>query len=222
MKVPFFFAWIDRLPAPVKLSMLGRKFKPFPESNVTTVIEFLSSRRSVTAKTMPVGKVDPSHLDRILTAGIRVPDHGALKPWKLVVITGEARARLDREVIHAEFIAENPDVKPEVEAVETSRLQRADVVIAVLSTPVEHPKINVWEMQLSAGAVCTTLLYAAQSFDYAAQWLTEWYAYSDRMLTALGGRPGTDRIAGFIYIGEKIKPPIERTRPDPEKVIARL
>jgi len=38
------------------------------------------------------------------------------------------------------------------------------VVIAVLSTPVEHPKIDVWEMQLSAGAVCTTLLYAAQSF----------------------------------------------------------
>ena len=34
------------------------------------------------------------------------------------------------------------------------------------------------------------------------------------MLTELGGRPGTDRIAGFIYIGEKIKPPIERTRPD--------
>ena len=186
------------------------------------VISFLSTRRSVTAKTMAVGQVDPTHLDAILTAGIRVPDHGALKPWKLVVITGEARARLDREVIHAEFIAENPDVKPEVEAVETGRLQRADVVIAVLSTPVEHPKINVWEMQLSAGAVCTTLLYAAQSFDYAAQWLTEWYAYSDRMLTALGGRPGTDRIAGFIYIGEKIKPPIERTRPDPEKVIARL
>ena len=43
------------------------------------VISFLSTRRSVTAKTMEVGKVDPAHLDAILTAGIRVPDHGALK-----------------------------------------------------------------------------------------------------------------------------------------------
>ena len=128
----------------------------------------------------------------------------------------------DADIIHAEFAAANPDAKPEVEEIEKGRLQRADVVIAVLSTPVEHPKIDVWEMQLSAGAVCTTLLYAAQSFGYAAQWLTEWYAYSDRMLTELGGRPGTDRIAGFIYIGEKIKPPIERTRPDPDKVITRL
>ena len=179
------------------------------------VISFLSTRRSVTAKTMAVGTVDPDHLEAILTAGIRVPDHGALKPWKLVVISGDARERLDREIIHAEFRAENPDAKPEVEAVETGRLQRSDVVIAVLSTPVEHPKIDEWEMWLSAGAVCTTLLYAAQ-------WLTEWYAYNDRMLEALGGRVGIDRIAGFIYIGEKIKPPIERTRPDPDKVIARL
>ena len=186
------------------------------------VVSFLSTRRSVTAKTMAVGTVDPAHLEAILNAGIRVPDHGALKPWKLVVISGAARERLDREIIHAEFRAENPDAKPEVEAVETGRLQRSDVVIAVLSTPVEHPKIDVWEMQLSAGAVCTTLLYAAQSYGYAAQWLTEWYAYNDRMLEALGGRVGTDRIAGFIYIGEKIKPPIERTRPDPDKVISRL
>ena len=189
---------------------------------MSSVIEFLSTRRSVTAKTMQPGKVNPDHLDQILTAGIRVPDHGALKPWKLVVITGEARARLDADVIHAEFMAENPDAKPEVDAVETGRLQRAHVVIAVLSSPVEHPKIDVWEMQLSAGAVCTTLLYAAQSFGYAAQWLTEWYAYSDRMLTELGGTPGHDRIAGFIYIGEKVKPPMERTRPIPETVITRL
>ena len=138
------------------------------------------------------------------------------------MISGAARARLDSEIIYAEFTEANPNAKPEIEEIEKGRLQRADVVIAVLSTPVEHPKIDVWEMQLSAGAVCTTLLYAAQSLGYAAQWLTEWYAYSDRMLTELGGRPGVDRIAGFIYIGEKIKPPVERTRPDPNKVITRL
>ena len=178
------------------------------------VIEFLQTRRSVTAKTMARGRVDPTHLDQILTAGIRVPDHGALKPWRLVVIAGEARRRLDETVILAEFEAANPEARPEVTAIEQGRLQRADVVIAVLSSPVEHPSINEWEMHLSAGAVCTTLLYAAQSFGYAAQWLTEWYAYNDRTGRAWR-QAGLDRIAGFIYIGEKIKNPMERTRPDP-------
>lgn len=189
---------------------------------IPQIIDFLSTRRSVTAKTMQAGKVDADHLTQILQAGIRVPDHGALKPWKLVVISGEAREKLDREVIHAEFIAANPDASPEVEAIERGRLVRADVVIAVISSPVEHAKIVPWEMYLSAGAVCTTLLYAAQSFGYAAQWLTEWYAYNDRMLEALGGDVGNDQIAGFIYIGKKVKVPMERTRPDPAKVITYL
>ena len=63
------------------------------------------------------------------------------------------------------------------------------------SLPVEHPKIEEWEA-CCPPCVCTTLLYAAQSFGYAVQWLTEWYAYNERMLTALGGTPGHDRIAG--------------------------
>jgi len=66
------------------------------------------------------------------------------------------------------------------------------------------------------------LLYAAQSLDYAAQWLTEWYAYNDSLLRKLGGVPGKDRIAGFIYIGEKTSAPIERTRPEFDSVVSYL
>lgn len=183
------------------------------------VISFLTSRRSVTAKNMAPGQVSDADLDAILTAGLRVPDHGALKPWKLVVLQGDIRKKLDEEVILAEFMRANPDAEDKFIAIETARLQRAHTVIAVLSSPVEHPKIVEWEMALSAGAVCTTLLYAAQSMGYAAQWLTEWYAYNDAMLTRLGGVVGHDRIAGFIYIGEKVKDPMERTRPDRDEVV---
>ena len=186
------------------------------------VISFLTSRRSVTAKNMAPGQVSDTDLDAILTAGLRVPDHGALKPWRLLVLQGDIRKTLDEEVILAEFMRANPDAEDKFIAIETARLQRAHTVIAVLSSPVEHPKIVEWEMALSAGAVCTTLLYAAQSMGYAAQWLTEWYAYNDAMLTRLGGVVGHDRIAGFIYIGEKVKDPMERTRPNRDDVVRYL
>ena len=184
-----------------------------------TVISFLTSRRSVTAKNMAPGQVSDTDLDAILTAGLRVPDHGALKPWRLLVLQGDIRKTLDEEVILAEFMRANPDAEDKFIEIEKNRLQRAHTVIAVLSSPVEHPKIIAWEMALSAGAVCTTLLYAAQSMGYAAQWLTEWYAYNDAMLARLGGVAGHDRIAGFIYIGEKVKAPMERTRPDLDEVV---
>lgn len=185
-------------------------------------LDFLKTRRSVTAKKMARGNVTEDHLRQILEAGIRVPDHGALKPWKLRVIKGATQKRLDEEVIFAEFIKANPDASAETQSIEKNRFQRADTVIAVISSPVEHKSITEWEMHLSAGAVCTTLLYAAQSLDYAAQWLTEWYAYNDNLLRELGGVPGKDRIAGFIYIGEKTSTPIERTRPDFDSVVSYL
>jgi len=96
------------------------------------------------------------------------------------------------------------------------------IILAVISTPVDHPKIPTWEMTLSSGAVCMNLLSCAQSLGYAAQWLTEWYAYNDKMLEYLGGRAKIDRISGFIYLGHKVEEPNERRRPDPKAIISYL
>ena len=183
------------------------------------VIKFLQSRRSITAKNMICNKVNEDDLEDILSCGIRVPDHGALNPWELIVINGNAKLRLGNDILAKEYHLNNPEASVDDINFERSRLCRASVVIAVLFKPVSHPKIPFWEMQLSSGAVCSNLLIAAQSLGYAAQWLTEWYAYNNLMIKELGGNPDTDKIAGFIYIGDKDKTPIERRRPIKEKVI---
>jgi nitroreductase len=183
------------------------------------VIKFLQSRRSITAKNMICNQVTEDDLDDILSCGVRVPDHGALNPWELIVIKGDAKLRIGNDILAKEYHLNNPEASVDDINFERSRLCRASVVIAVLFKPVSHPKIPFWEMQLSSGAVCSNLLIAAQSLGYAAQWLTEWYAYNNSMIKELGGNPDTDKIAGFIYIGDKDKTPIERRRPSKEKVI---
>ena len=52
-------------------------------------------------------------------------------------------------MILKEFLRENPNASEKEIEIESSRLQRGGVVLVVLSTPVEHPKIPKWEMQLS-------------------------------------------------------------------------
>ncbi len=180
---------------------------------------FYSKRRSVLARKMSSSPIKDEDLKIILNAGIRVPDHGALNPWKIVVIKGEKLKIIDEEIILSEYKRENPSSSEQNLQIESKRLQRASVVLAVLSTPVDHPKIPDWEMVLSSGAVCMNLLSCAQSLGYAAQWLTEWYAYNDKMLKYLGGRLNIDKISGFIYLGHKVEEPTERRRPDPEKVV---
>ena len=183
------------------------------------VINFLKTRRSVTAKNMSSGFVADDDLSDILSCGIRVPDHGALSPWLITVIKDKARNRIGNEILAREFEARNTEASEEEIDFERNRFLRASVVVGVLFKPVSHPKIPLWEMELSAGAVCSNILTAAQSLGYAAQWLTEWYSYNENMIKELGGNPQTDKIAGFIYIGNKDKEPIERRRPLKEKVI---
>ena len=180
---------------------------------------FFSQRRSVLARKMSPKKIPDEDLKKILEAGIRVPDHGALNPWKITVISGEKLKFIDEGIILKEFKKENPEASEIQLETESKRLQRASTILVVLSTPVEHPKIPEWEMTLSSGAVCMNLLSCAQSMGYAAQWLTEWYAYNNKVLEYLGCRPDIDKISGFIYLGHKNEEPNERRRPDPKKVI---
>ena len=183
---------------------------------------FFLRRRSVLARKMSPESIPDEDLDKILAAGIRVPDHGALNPWKICVIKGDKLKLIDENILLTEFKKENPNATEIQLETESKRFQRASVILAVLSTPLEHPKIPTWEMTLSSGAVCMNLLSCAQSLGYAAQWLTEWYAYNKKMLEYLGGRPKIDKISGFIYLGHKLEEPMERRRPDPQKVISYL
>jgi len=180
-----------------------------------SVITFLLARRSVVAKKMLPQPPSKADLDIIIDCGLRVPDHGNLQPWQLVTLEGESRKMFDEQVI-LEVARSNSDtpLSDVLTVLESTRMQRSGAIIAVLYTPVIPHKIPLWEQELCAGAVCTTLLYAAQSLDYAAQWITEWPAYDATVVKALGGNPETDKIVGFIHIGQKEQQPAERSRPD--------
>ena len=183
------------------------------------IIKFLKKRRSVTAKKMSPGKVKDNDLRDILECALRVPDHGALSPWKIVVIQNDIRKTIGEKILLPEFKKYNDNFDEEKLLFEKNRFLRADKIIAVIYSPVESLKIPDWEMMLSTGAVCQNITIAAQSLNYAVQWVTEWYSYNDKMLEYLGGDISKDKLAGFIYIGEKKEDPVERIRPKFEKVI---
>lgn len=181
------------------------------------VIEFLQSRRSVVANKIQNTPPTKQHLQDILSCGVRVPDHSNVQPWRIVVIDGEARLKFSEQVVLPAAKQRARDssepLSDTMQALEIARMQRSPVVIAVLFKPVIPHKIPLWEQQLSAGAVCTQLLNAAQSLNYAAQWLTEWCAYDRSIIKALGGDGEHDMVAGFIHIGKKAEQPLERKRP---------
>ncbi|WLS02355.1 nitroreductase family protein [Shinella oryzae] len=175
------------------------------------LIDYLSTRRSIPAFQM--GEPGPSteEVEAMLTLASRVPDHGKLAPWRFIVYRGAERKRIS-EALAKIAMADKPDLSEEMVKVETTRLTRAPVVIAVISRAAPHFKVPEWEQVMSAGAVCLNLVMAANAHGYASNWLTEWYAFDTRAYPILGVNEG-EKVAGFIHIGTPTVPPTERPRP---------
>jgi nitroreductase len=183
-------------------------------------LKLLTTRRSIKPVELSGPPPSPAEIDTLLTVASRVPDHGKLTPWRFIVFEGKARQAAG-EAIAAAFAIKYPDAKPEQIEFERTRLARAPLVVAVVSRAAQHVKIPEWEQVLSAGAAAMSLVLAAHALGYAANWITEWYAYDRGVLDALGLAPH-ERIVGFIHIGRPPGPPEDRPRPPLDEIVTRF
>lgn len=187
---------------------------------MTETLDLMARRRSIAPQFMTGRGPDADELSRLLTIATRVPDHGRLFPWRLVIFEGEARHRAGEAIAEA-YRADHPQADAETLAFERNRMARAPLVVAVVSKAGPHAKIPDWEQVLSAGAVCMNLLVAARAMGFAGCWLTEWFAYDRRVLDAIGVAPA-ERIAGFVHLGMSETVPRERDRPDLAAIATRF
>jgi nitroreductase len=175
-------------------------------------LDLLLRRRSASAKAMTEPGPSAEDLQLILKAGVRVPDHGKLAPWRFLVFDGEARAEFGA-VLERVLMEREPDAGDVRREIERKRFMRAPLVVAVISSPNAAKPIPEWEQRLSAGAVCQNMVIAATALGYGAQWVTEWCAYDEAVVAALG-LSGEERVAGFLSLGTSGEPLRERERPE--------
>ena len=182
-------------------------------------LSLLRTRRSIKPVELTAPAPGPAEIDTILTVASRIPDHGKLTPWRFIVFEGAAREAAGEHIAQA-FREKYADATPDQIAFERTRLARAPLVVAVVSRAAPHVKIPEWEQVLSAGAAAMSVVLAAHALGYAANWITEWYAYDRRTLDAFGVSP-QERLAGFIHIGRPQLPPEDRPRPPLSEIVTR-
>jgi len=185
---------------------------------MTDLLALFETRRSVAPHLMTGPGPTPEERDRLLRIASRIPDHGKLAPWRFIVFEGEARVQAGT-MLAKRFRERQPDATEDMVAIEAKRLARAPMVIAVVSKSAPHFKIPEWEQELSAGAVCTALTFAANAMGFVTAWLTEWFAYDEQVRAAFGLTP-EERIAGFIHIGRSTEKPADRPRPALDEIVS--
>lgn len=188
-------------------------------NDTSSVLSLLRTRKSASAKAMTEPGPTAAQLAEMLSLATRVPDHGKLAPWRFILWEGAARAAFG-EVMKARWHELHPEHGADALAFIAGMFLRAPTVLAVVSTAAEHPKIPVWEQQLSAGAVCMNILTAATAMGLGCQWNTDWVAYDAEIAHAMGLTP-PERIAGLIYLGTPSGPLEDRPRPDAQALLTR-
>lgn len=175
------------------------------------VLDFMLARKSVPISELRQPGPSDSEIETILTVAARAPDHGRLAPWRFILYRGEACHRIGEMLAMRAEEREGP-LNDGRRQQELARFSRAPLVIGVVHTPKEHPRIPQWEMYLSGGAVAMNLVIAANALGYGTNWITNWYSDDEDGRRILGLAP-QEKVIGFVHIGSFENEVSERPRP---------
>lgn len=179
------------------------------------VFEAINTRSSASVLRDP-GPTD-QQWEMLLRAGARAPDHGRLRPWRFIIVRGEARELLG-DVMAEALRASKPDTPSEALDRERRKPSRAPAILIVAVVPVPHSGVPEIEQILAGGAAAQNILLAAHALGLGAIWRTGAPAYDDRVARALG-LPEQGRVVAFIYLGAPHAPAIRGADAEPPSAV---
>lgn len=155
------------------------------------VLESMATRRSV-SKVGPETPTDAELAD-LLSAVTPVADHKSLRPWRLITLRGDDRMRLARALDAAAGVTREPDEfnpKP----------FRAELLIAIVASPREHPLVPEWEQHATAAGAGHLLELALWQTGWGVMWRTGLLVNSPEV-RAVHGLTDTEKLLGWLYVG---------------------
>lgn len=164
------------------------------------LIEFLIQRQSTPAKHLIEPAPSREELQQLMATADSAPDHGALRPWRFLVITGSARYALGELFVRA-LLQRAPQTEPDLLERERERALRAPMLVAAIARlDHAHPKVPATEQLIAAAVATHQLMLAANHLGYGTIWLTGSRVYDRYVMTGLGLAP-EEELIGLINIG---------------------
>ena len=171
-------------------------------------LEGLLDRRS--SKLLAEPGPTNAQLDTILLAATTVPDHGTLRPWRFVVVSGDERARFGDALLVA-GLDSNPSLPEAARAKLRDKAFVAPTFIVIVSSP-KPGNVAFWEQEASAAAAGYAMTLAAHLLGVGAIWKSA-PMRTGRRLAELLSLTADEQLMGWVNLGTEAAPPRDRTRP---------
>ena len=157
-----------------------------------SILEAVTQRRSQPRVTAAA----PGHdeLLPLVAAAACVADHGSLRPWRLIELRGDARARLGAAFAEAS----GADAKDAAKL--AGKAMRASLLIAVVSSLQPSHKVADWEQEAVAAGVAHTLSLLLDDAGWGVMWRTGLLTRS-LPVRVLHGLADNEQLLGWLYVG---------------------
>jgi nitroreductase len=166
---------------------------------VDSAIDTILGRRSTTRLVEPAPTA--AQLDVVLQAATTVPDHGALHPWRFVVVTGDARRRFAGALVAAAR-GDGQPLDERVEAKVSAKAFVAPMCVAVVSSPTDDHKVPEWEQVASASCTGYAMALAAHALGLGAVWKSAPFLDAPALRECFGVT-GSERLLGWVNLGTR-------------------
>lgn len=159
---------------------------------------------------------DGEALQWIKKAALQVPDHGGLKPWRFVIVSGKDSLNRLGDIFAEAAIEDAPGISAEMHERARQLPLRAPMVIVCIAKVIEHAKVPMHEQVQSAACAVMAMQQAAFAQGFGGIWRTGSYAQQDFVKHSFNMQDD-DEIVGFLYLGTPASQAPNRTQPDPEQ-----
>ena len=181
------------------------------------VSDFFSSRRSISVKNLKYPGPNENQIMEILKNSFRVPDHGKLEPWRIVLITDDSKKNYTSIM---EKRGKEMNVDPLKIEKSKINLSKTPLIVTVICSPFDDSKIPEIEQILSCGALCMNILNNFLANGWGANWLTGWMANDKKLGELAFNNSKNEFVAGHIYVGSFDDNNPDRPRPNLDKKIS--
>ena len=182
-----------------------------------TRLSFLTHRTSAVRLSDPAP--DHGQIREVLGAACSVPDHGRLRPYRFVVVAGDARERFGQALADV-AVAANPAASAHAEKIK-NKAYFAPMLVALISSPRPGSSIPVWEQEATAACAGYAVVLAAEALGFGAVWKSA-PVHDGDALQALLQLSAHERFLGWVNIGTRADRPLTRPVVDVDALITTL
>ena len=187
-------------------------------ARVARDVSWIPNRRSVAVKRLGGHAPTTDELNLILRAALAAPDHGALRPWRIVRCSRASRTRLADLFVTGKRERHPDSTEVQLER-EREKATRPPVLLALIAAPKHgYDKVPIEEQLATAGAAIQSMLIAAYGLGYGAIILSGSRCVDAGVRAALGVA-GEETLLGFLSIGTIVEEPKLAPRPNLEDVV---